>query len=87
MGKIRIIKIEISDLQEIMMDVIRKHPSGMSAERLRYILEGKDIPLSPFQVREILQEMTVLKLLKRMKRSRSYIYSVPLMVEFSEPTI
>lgn len=78
---IKVIEIEISALQEIILDISERHPGGMSAERIRFILEGKDIPLSPFQVRQVLLEMTTLKLLTRVKRSRTYSYGLPKLIE------
>lgn len=72
----RTIEIEISEVQETIMEILSKHPSGLSPEKIRYILEGRSIPLSPFQVRTILQEMVTLKLIARERRSRSYVYLV-----------
>lgn len=73
---IKVIEIEISALQEIILAISERHPGGITAEKLRYILIGKDIPLSPYQMRRVLSEMTTLHLLERQKRTRSYLYSL-----------
>lgn len=70
----RIIEIEISEIHEAMLEILKKHPSGLSSEKIRYILEGRGIPLTPFQIRIILQEMVTLTLVARERRSRSFAY-------------
>lgn len=76
MARIKIIEIELSELNEIILAILERYPGGISADRLRYILIGKEIPLSAYQMRKILSEMTTLRLLERQKRSRSYLYSL-----------
>ena len=70
----RIIEIEVQELHEIIIEILARHQSGISSEKIKYILEGRGIPLTPFQVRTVLQEMTTLTLIVRERRSRSYIY-------------
>lgn len=77
----RLIEIEMSAVQETILSIMVWHPSGLSSERLRYILEGKGIPLTPFQIRTVLQEMITLTLISRERRSRSYLY-IPILQQF-----
>ena len=70
----RIIEIETSEVHEAILQILTRHPAGISSEKLRYILEGKTIPLTPFQIRTILQEMVTLTLIGRERRSRSFVY-------------
>lgn len=70
-----VIEIEVTELEEIILAILETHKGGLSGERIRYILEGKGIPLSAYQIRHILQQMAILGLTSRKKRSRSYIYS------------
>ena len=70
-----VIEIEVTELEEIILAILETHKGGLSGEKIRYILEGKGIPLSPYQIRHILQQMAVLGLTIRKKRSRSYIYT------------
>lgn len=70
----RIIEIEISEIHEAVLGILKRHPSGLSSEKIRYILEGMAIPLTPFQIRMVLQEMVTLTLIARERRSRSYAY-------------
>lgn len=71
---IKVIEIELTEIEELILQIMNRHQGGMTAERIRYTLDGREIPLSGYQVRKILNEMTILNLVQREKRSRSYIY-------------
>ena len=71
----RVIEVSLTDLEERILEILSRKSLGLTANQISIYLETSGLPLSSWQVRDVLRDMNRLGLISRERSGHKYRYS------------